>query len=377
MPRRMKRNDIDVILYGDAAPPFTVADPPGTMALNERTGVLYIRRQDMTAIPISVAGGVKVDDPGDGKAIPIERSAHVALVTGGAETRTLADPARPGLTLDLYFKTDGGDCVVTAASPINQNGVTVMTFSSVGDHIRLVSVEDGADFEWRVEDSSGVVPSSVLFADGSAGAPSISFAASGQQDVGIFRAGSDLMGFTVAGISRVQMRANGLEIVDGYSLIDGNGNQIIIPVGVAAAINEFTIRNAASGNSPIIEATGGNTDIDITLTPKGAGAVTLGGHAAIGTGAPRVRMVKLTGTSAPDGSSVTIAHGLSDRTKIIGAQVLVSNDTGNRIPPNFTSVGNHEFDFFIDTTNVIVYCISANSSSINGNAVTVLITYEE
>ncbi len=62
MPRRMKRNDIDVILYGDAAPPFTVANPPGTMALNERTGVLYMRRQDMGSVPIGtildVAGGV-------------------------------------------------------------------------------------------------------------------------------------------------------------------------------------------------------------------------------------------------------------------------------------------------------------------------------
>lgn len=145
MPRRMQRNDVDVILYGDSAPPFTVANPPGSMALNERTGVLYIRRQDMQAVPASGAG----------------------------------------------------------------------------------------------------------------------------------------------------------------------------------------------------------------------------------------RMVKLTGTSPNEGASGTIAHGLADRAKIIGAQVLVSNNTGNRIPPGFTSVGNHEFDYFIDSTNVHIYCISGNSSSIANNAVTVLITYEE
>jgi len=100
------------------------------------------------------------------------------------------------------------------------------------------------------------------------------------------------------------------------------------------------------------------------------------GYSKLGSDAPVIKMKKLTGTSPAVGASGTIAHGL-DKSKILGAQVLVSNDTGNRIPPNFTSVGNHEFDFFIDTTNVIVYCISANSSSINGNAVTVLITYEE
>jgi len=100
------------------------------------------------------------------------------------------------------------------------------------------------------------------------------------------------------------------------------------------------------------------------------------GYTMLGSGAPRIKMKKLTGTSPAVGASGTIAHGLT-KSKIIGAQVLVNNDTGNRIPPNFTSVGNHEFDFFIDTTNVHIYCISGNSSNIDGNAFTVLITYEE
>ena len=103
---------------------------------------------------------------------------------------------------------------------------------------------------------------------------------------------------------------------------------------------------------------------------------TINNKVVIGTGAPGIRMVKLTGTSPAVGASGTIAHGL-DKTKIISATVLVANDTGNQIPPNFTSVNNHEFDFFIDTTNVHVYCKAANSSNIDGNAVTILIIYEE
>ena len=102
-----------------------------------------------------------------------------------------------------------------------------------------------------------------------------------------------------------------------------------------------------------------------------------GDYVAIGEGAPLIKVVKITGTAPAVGASAAIAHGLADIAKIIGAQVLVANDTGNRIPPGFTSVANHEFDFFIDTTNVHIYCISANSSSIDGNAVTILIIYEE
>jgi len=108
----------------------------------------------------------------------------------------------------------------------------------------------------------------------------------------------------------------------------------------------------------------------------GNGNTTVGGFTMLGSAAPKVKMKKLTGTSPAVGASATIAHGL-DKSKIIGAEVLVNNNTGNRIPPNFTSVANHEFDFFIDTDNVHIYCIAANSSNIDNNAFTVLITYEE
>jgi len=100
---------------------------------------------------------VAIADPGDAGAIPIDHSGFVALVTGGAETRTLADANKPGVVLDLYLKTDGGDCVVTGASDVTQTGgENVMTFADVGDHIRLVSIEDGADFEWRVVANDGI-----------------------------------------------------------------------------------------------------------------------------------------------------------------------------------------------------------------------------
>ena len=102
-----------------------------------------------------------VADPGDGNAISSSSSGYVPLVSAGAETRTLADAGRAGLTLDLYFKTDGGDCVVTIASPVNQTGNNTLTFADVGDHIRLASIEDGSDFEWRVITNDGVALSTV------------------------------------------------------------------------------------------------------------------------------------------------------------------------------------------------------------------------
>ncbi|KKN72278.1 hypothetical protein LCGC14_0412290 [marine sediment metagenome] len=117
-------------------------------------------------------------------------------------------------------------------------------------------------------------------------------------------------------------------------------------------------------------------DTNSKFTVSNTGETTIDGYTKLGSDAPVIKMKKLTGTSPAVGASATIAHGLN-QSKIVGVQALVSNDTGNRIPPNFTSVASHEFDFFIDATNVYIYCIAGNSSSINGNAVVVLITYEE
>ena len=47
------------------------------------------------------------------------------------------------------------------------------------------------------------------------------------------------------------------------------------------AVNQFTIANAATGNDPTISATGTDTDINVTITPKGSGSLIINGTRAI------------------------------------------------------------------------------------------------
>lgn len=61
----------------------------------------------------------------------------------------------------------------------------------------------------------------------------------------------------------------------GFDLYDSNGNELLKTSSTASAINEFTVANAASGTGPTLSATGGGTDVDINVTPKGAGNVNL------------------------------------------------------------------------------------------------------
>jgi hypothetical protein len=99
----------------------------------------------------------QIDDPGDAGAISVNQPGYVQLVTTGAETRTLADPSYIGQVIDLFFYTDGGACVITAASPINQTGNTTMTFEDVGDHLQLKGHYNPTDgWEWRVVVNDGV-----------------------------------------------------------------------------------------------------------------------------------------------------------------------------------------------------------------------------
>jgi hypothetical protein len=66
---------------------------------------------------------------------------------------------------------------------------------------------------------------------------------------------------------------------------DTNGNELIKVTATASAVNEITVANAATGNNPVLSATGSDTNIGITLTPKGTGNTVLtSGNLAVANG---------------------------------------------------------------------------------------------
>jgi len=69
------------------------------------------------------------------------------------------------------------------------------------------------------------------------------------------------------------------------SINDTNGNELIGVTATTSAVNEITVANAATTNSPTISATGGDTNIGINITPKGTGRTTV---TQLTTTSPRV-----------------------------------------------------------------------------------------
>jgi hypothetical protein len=68
----------------------------------------------------------------------------------------------------------------------------------------------------------------------------------------------------------------GMLDVNGQSIGDGT-LELVKFAETASAVNEITVTNAATTAAPEISATGDDTDIDLKLTPKGAGKLNLDG----------------------------------------------------------------------------------------------------
>lgn len=112
----------------------------------------------------AIGGGgipVTIADPGASGAIPVTASGYVPLVSAAPETRTLAAPAFVGEELLLVMKTDGGDITLTCATTLNQAGNNTAVFNDVGDTLRLVAVQSGANIRWRIDLNDTVALSTV------------------------------------------------------------------------------------------------------------------------------------------------------------------------------------------------------------------------
>jgi hypothetical protein len=70
---------------------------------------------------------------------------------------------------------------------------------------------------------------------------------------------------------------------DAHGINDENGNEQIIFQTTSSAVNQFDITNAATGNAPKLQATGGDTNIDLDIEAKGTGHVTIRGNDNPGT----------------------------------------------------------------------------------------------
>ena len=110
---------------------------------------------------------------------------------------------------------------------------------------------------------------------------------------------------------------------DAHGINDENGNEQIIFQTTSSAVNQFDITNAATGNAPSISATGGDTNIDIALVPKGSGETKVGtGGAAATITSSGAYDLRLDTNSGSNSGFINIVDGAN------GNQQIYPNGTG-------------------------------------------------
>ncbi len=136
---------------------------------------------------------------------------------------------------------------------------------------------------------------------------------------------------------------------DAHGIIDENGNEQLIFQTTGSAVNQFDVTNAATGNAPSISATGGDTNIDVAIIPKGSGETKIGTGAATATltssGAHDLTLDTNSGTNSgaisivdgangnitltPNGSGKVVLDGISFPNADGSAdQILTTNGSG-------------------------------------------------
>jgi hypothetical protein len=181
------------------------------------------------------------------------------------------------LTFSNGLTSNGKNAVLELTGTITGNRtVTITTASGVKNKVYVIrnSTVGAFTVTVKIEGQTGVT-----------------FSATDKGTKILYLNGTDVVDSNIGNLSNdynptlaANLSTNSKNIIVGntYGIIDENANEQIKFSTTASATNEITIANAAAGSSPVISATGGDTNVGITLTPKGdLGRITANGETKI------------------------------------------------------------------------------------------------
>jgi len=163
------------------------------------------------------------------------------------------------------------------------------TGSITGNQIVTIPL-DAQTFYFLRNSTSGAYTVQFKYASGSG--DTFTFSATDKGDQLVFATGNDGTNPDVYTLNFGDVTLTGTQTLTnktltspkiGTSILDTNGNELALLTATGSAVNEFTIANAATGNDPTLSATGGDSNIDIAIKPKGTGETVFGTGAASAT----------------------------------------------------------------------------------------------
>jgi hypothetical protein len=181
------------------------------------------------------------------------------------------------LTFTNGLPSNGKNAVLELTGTITGNRtVTITTASGVTNKVYVIKNSTSGAFTVtvKIEGQTGVT-----FSATDKGAKILYLNGTDVVDSNIGKLSNDYAPTLAANLST---NSKNIQVASTYGIIDENSNEQIKFSTTASATNEITIANAAAGSSPVISATGGDTNVGLTLTPKGdLGRITLNGESKI------------------------------------------------------------------------------------------------
>jgi len=203
----------------------------------------------------------------------------IEQISGGYSAQSIAG----GAQTTALSVSDGSTGAVMSHRMIEFTG------SITGNQIVTIPL-DVQNFYFLRNSTSGAYTVQFKYASGSG--DTFTFSATDKGDQLVFATADDGTNPDIYSLSFGDVRLTGTQTLTnktltspkiGTSILDTNGNELALLTATGSAVNEFTIANAATGNDPTLSATGGDSNIDIAIKPKGTGETVFGTGAANAT----------------------------------------------------------------------------------------------
>src|SRR6056300_1388777 len=281
---------------------LTVVDPTAdrTITLPNATGTVVLADTTDTLTNKTIAfanntfsGQLGLSNGGTG--IDLSSVAQGSILRGDAsnslEEFTLGSANKylrsTGTTISYDYVTALRDTSGTSVFEIdsaNVNDNTKLQVSNTSANVVIKAVDpDDTNADVNLVLESQGTNGRVLIRDNSGGASIII----GDDDTSLTVSGgassaSDAGDLVLKGGNGTSTNASGDVLIKGgtggsaegkVKITDTSDNEIAIFDGVSSAVNELTITNAATGGTPLVSATGDDTNVNIGFVPKGSGLV--------------------------------------------------------------------------------------------------------
>ena len=193
----------------------------------------------------------------------------IEQISGGYTTQSIAG----GAQTTALSVSDGSTGATLSHRMIEFTGTIT------GNQIVTIPL-DVQTFYFLRNSTSGAYTVQFKYASGSG--DSFTFSATDKGDAVVFATANDGTNPDIDTLPRGTVTLAGTETLTnktltspkiGTSILDTNGNELFTLTATGSAVNELTFANAATGNAPSFTASGGDSNININLVPKGTGVV--------------------------------------------------------------------------------------------------------